>query len=97
VAWNEDGTIVIDTVLEKIINEHSKFDTEDLKKILRKPVPTTTPVPNPFPIYPPIQNPIPYRPWTPIWTTNKTGTTGTQSISVQTTLPIKKKGGRNKF
>jgi acid phosphatase family membrane protein YuiD len=39
-CWNDDGTLTLDTILDKLVNEKSKFNTDDLKKILgRTPTP----------------------------------------------------------
>ena len=38
IGWNADGTLTIDTVLEKLINDKSKFNTDDLRRMLGRPV-----------------------------------------------------------
>lgn len=40
IGWNNDGTLIIDTVLEKLVNDKSKFNTDDLRRMLGRPVPT---------------------------------------------------------
>jgi hypothetical protein len=50
-GWNKDGTITIDTVLEKIVNDKSNFNTKDLQRMIgRNPtLPTITPyIPQPY-------------------------------------------------
>jgi len=59
-GWNDDGTITIDTVLEKLVNDKSKFNTDDLKRMLGR---TPTPAPNPYPYI----QPTPYVQPRPIW------------------------------
>ena len=59
-GWNKDGTITIDTVLEKLVNDKSKFNTDDLKRMLGR-APTQV-----QPQYPYIQ-PTPYVQPRPIW------------------------------
>jgi len=49
-GWNKDGTITIDTVLEKLVNDKSKFNTDDLKRMLgRAPTQVTYPYIQPAP------------------------------------------------
>lgn len=59
-GWNDDGSITIDTVLEKLVNEKSKFNTDDIKRMLGR---TPTPAPNPYPYI----QPSPYIQPKPIW------------------------------
>lgn len=59
-GWNDDGTITIDTVLEKLVNDKSKFNTDDLKRMLGR---APTPAPNPYPYI----QPSPYIQPKPIW------------------------------
>jgi hypothetical protein len=96
VGWNKDGTVTIDTVLEKLINDKSNFNTDDLKRMLRKPV-QPTPV-NPTPITPSPWIIPPHQPWpnnNPTWpqkwytVTNSTPMGGIQNPSpsnIQTTI-----------
>jgi hypothetical protein len=63
IGWNEDGSLTIDTVLEKLVNDKSKFNTDDLRRMLGRPV---QPVPIPYNPSPPYINPNPLSP-RPIW------------------------------
>jgi len=57
-GWNDDGSITIDTVLEKLVNEKSKFNTDDIKRMLGR-----APTPAPYPYI----QPTPYIQPKPIW------------------------------
>jgi hypothetical protein len=57
-GWNKDGTITIDTVLEKLVNDKSKFNTDDLKRMLGR---APTQVPYSYIQPAPYIQPTPYR------------------------------------
>jgi len=79
VGWNDDGTLTIDTVLEKLVNDKSKFNTDDLRRMLGRHIPT------PY-ISPPL-TPNPYIQTRPVWYSSPGGQT-----TIMNPMPLQQNG-----